>query len=106
MRPHRLDPPALDEMIAIVLERVLPRRLDQQGANIASRPLSRLQTEILHEKALKIKKDCKVDDFVVVEITPSNFGRIAAQTAKQVIVQRIREAERELLYREFLNRKE
>jgi len=64
------------------------------------------QAEILHKEALKFHKDCKVGDFVVLEITPSNFGRIAAQTAKQVIVQRIREAERELRYREFLNRKE
>ena len=39
-----------------------------------------------------------------VEITPKNFGRIAAQTAKQVILQRIREAERELMYEEYIGR--
>lgn len=38
------------------------------------------------------------------EVTPSNFGRIAAQTAKQVILQRIREAERELMYEEYVDR--
>ncbi|MCJ7745789.1 MAG: transcription termination/antitermination protein NusA, partial [Actinobacteria bacterium] len=39
-----------------------------------------------------------------VEVTPKNFGRIAAQTAKQVIVQRIREAERELMFDEYHGR--
>ena len=38
------------------------------------------------------------------EVTPRNFGRIAAQTAKQVVVQRIREAERNIIYEEFANR--
>jgi N utilization substance protein A len=40
-------------------------------------------------------------DTVMVESTPANFGRIAAQTAKQVILQRVREAEREMLYEDF-----
>jgi len=39
-----------------------------------------------------------------VEVTPDNFGRIAAQTAKQVILQRIREAERDLMYEEYIDR--
>lgn len=43
-------------------------------------------------------------DTVEVEVTPSNFGRIAAQAAKQVVVQQIREAERGLIYEEFLSR--
>lgn len=41
---------------------------------------------------------------VETEVTPRNFGRIAAQTAKQVVVQRIREAERNIIYEEFANR--
>ena len=40
-------------------------------------------------------------DVIEIEVTPENFGRIAAQTAKQVVVQRIREAERERVYEEF-----
>lgn len=43
-------------------------------------------------------------EMVEVEVTPKDFGRIAAQTAKQVIVQRVREAERELVYKEFRDR--
>src|ERR671933_459692 len=38
------------------------------------------------------------------DVTPENFGRIAAQTAKQVILQRIREAEREMMYDEYIDR--
>src|SRR5579859_1274531 len=43
-------------------------------------------------------------EVVEVEVTPPNFGRIAAQTAKQTILQRIQEAERDLVYEEFANR--
>lgn len=46
-------------------------------------------------------EDVELGDTVMVESTPANFGRIAAQTAKQVILQRVREAERELLYEDF-----
>jgi N utilization substance protein A len=46
----------------------------------------------------------QVGDMVEVEVTPRDFGRIAAQTAKQVVVQRLREAERELVYKEFRDR--
>jgi N utilization substance protein A len=45
--------------------------------------------------------DAVLGDTVMVESTPANFGRIAAQTAKQVILQRVREAEREMLYEDF-----
>ena len=53
-------------------------------------------------EAKKINKKVKVGEQVEIELEPhSEFGRIAAQTAKQVIIQRIREAEREMLYNEF-----
>lgn len=48
----------------------------------------------------------KVGDELEVEVTPKEFGRIAAQTAKQVVVQRIREAERSLIYEEYANRED
>ena len=41
-----------------------------------------------------------------LEVTPKNFGRIAAQTAKQVVTQRVREAERGIIYSEFIDREE
>ena len=61
--------------------------------------------EISLEDAKKINKDVNVGDTVEVEIVPRNFGRIAAQTAKQVIIQKLREAEREIIYTEFNDRK-
>jgi N utilization substance protein A len=45
-----------------------------------------------------------LDDIVEIEVTPKTFGRIAAQTAKQVVIQRIREAEREIVFEKFMNR--
>ena len=62
-------------------------------------------TQIDSKSAKKINKTLKVGDQVDIEIVPKNFGRIAAQTAKQVIVQKIREAEREVLFTEYSDRK-
>ena len=64
-----------------------------------------LETEISLEDAKKINPDVKEEETVEVEIVPRNFGRIAAQTAKQVIIQKLREAEREIIYNEFNDRK-
>ena len=61
--------------------------------------------EISVEDARKINKDLKEGDTVEVEIVPKDFGRIAAQTAKQVIIQKLREAERNIIFDEFNNRK-
>ena len=61
--------------------------------------------EISIEQAHKISKTLQIGDEVNVEIIPKNFGRIAAQTAKQVVIQKIREAEREVVFSEYNNRK-
>ena len=61
--------------------------------------------QISLKDAKKINKTLKVGEQVDIEIVPKNFGRIAAQTAKQVIVQKIREAEREVLYAEYSDKK-
>ena len=62
-------------------------------------------TQISLEDAKKINKSLEVGDTAQIEIMPKNFGRIAAGTAKQVIIQKIREASREYLYNEFSDRK-
>jgi len=62
-------------------------------------------TEISLEDAHKINKSLKLGDQVDVEIVPKDFGRIAAQTAKQVIIQKLREVERDLIFNEFNDRK-
>ena len=63
------------------------------------------QLEISLEEAKKENKNAKIGDEIEIEIIPRNFGRIAAQTAKQVIVQKIREVERNMVYTEYNDRK-
>src|SRR5512147_2523206 len=53
-----------------------------------------VRTEVLLDQARKVNPEAQPGDMVIVESTPSDFGRVAAQTARQVIQQRIREAER------------
>jgi len=61
-------------------------------------------TQIALAQVREWDPSAQVGDMVEVEVTPKDFGRIAAQTAKQVVVQRLREAERELVYKEFRDR--
>ncbi|HET7658016.1 MAG TPA: transcription termination factor NusA [Bacillales bacterium] len=62
--------------------------------------------EISLDEAQKISPQYESGDIVEVEVTPRNFGRIAAQTAKQVVTQRVREAERGIIYSEFIDRED
>lgn len=61
-------------------------------------------TEILLDDARTVEPSSELGDVVLVQNTPGNFGRIAAQTAKQVILQRIREAERDTVYENFVHK--
>ena len=61
--------------------------------------------QITLEEAKKINQSLEIGDKAEIEIIPKNFGRIAAGTAKQVIVQKIREISREFLFNEFSERK-
>ena len=62
------------------------------------------KAEILLAEAQEIDPNAEVGQIILIESTPRDFGRIAAQTAKQVILQRIREAEREALYTSYADR--
>lgn len=62
--------------------------------------------EISLDAALDVLPTYQVGDVVEIEVTPRDFGRIAAQTAKQVVTQRIREAERSIVYNKFVDREE
>ncbi|NMB41298.1 MAG: transcription termination/antitermination protein NusA [Firmicutes bacterium] len=64
------------------------------------------QYEIHIDDARKKSPLYELGDVVESEVAPKNFGRIAAQTAKQVVIQRIREAERDLIYEEYVDREE
>jgi transcription termination/antitermination protein NusA len=62
------------------------------------------QEEISVAKARLVNKEANVGDEVEIEVTPRDFGRIAAQTARQAIAQRIRQIEKEMIYEEFKDR--
>ncbi len=64
------------------------------------------QEEISLEEAKKIDPNYVLEDVVEVEVTPKDFGRIAAQAAKQVVTQRVREAERGVIFSEYADREE
>jgi len=61
-------------------------------------------TEISLREAKKLKKDAKLGEAILVESTPANAGRIAAQTAKQVILQRLHEAEHSAIFEEYADK--
>ena len=63
------------------------------------------QLQINLQDAKNINKNLEIGDKAEVEIIPKNFGRIAAQTAKQVIVQKLREVERDLIFDEYTQKK-
>lgn len=60
--------------------------------------------EISVKEAKKINKEYEAGDMLRIEVTPKNFGRVAAQAAKQVLIQKLREAERGSIYDEFSGR--
>ena len=60
--------------------------------------------EISLEDAKEIDARYEIGDIVDIEVTPKEFGRVAAQSAKQVVIQRIKEAERNVIYNEFLEK--
>jgi len=84
----------------------------QEGQDIATvllikevvEDLDNVNIEISLEEAKKMKSDVEVGDIIKIDVTPLEYGRIAAQSAKQVILQRLQEAERDSLYEMFKNR--
>lgn len=62
------------------------------------------QTEISLSEARVLRPNYELGDMIDFEVTPRDFGRVAAQTAKQVVVQKFREAEREILYNQYITK--
>ncbi len=62
--------------------------------------------EISLEDAKKIDPNYELGDIINIEVTPKKFGRIAAQAAKQVVIQRIKEEERRIVYNEYIEKEE
>ena len=71
---------------------------------IVKEKVSNPHDEILLSKAKAVKADAVIDEEIEVEVTPKDFGRIAAQAARQAINQRLRHIEREMIYEEFKDR--
>src|SRR5690348_4216196 len=97
---------------AIELPPDVEERLMDEARERALDELERLEAEAGERSHTLLSDDDLVIDWSEVpeeqvereDVTPENFGRIAAQTAKQVILQRIREAEREMMYEEYVDR--
>ncbi|MFQ5984567.1 MAG: transcription termination factor NusA [Alphaproteobacteria bacterium] len=86
-------------------------RIDRESGDIhllryqeVADPVDNPATQISFEEARRRKPDAELGEFLVDELPPIDFGRIAAQTAKQVIVQKVREAERKRQYEEYKDR--
>ena len=71
---------------------------------VEQEPVENEATQLPLRIALKIKPDVKLGEFIIDPLPPIDFGRIGAQTAKQVIVQRVREVERKKQYDEYKDR--
>lgn len=77
---------------------------DEEGEFIIIPPEINKDAQVLVEEAKQYKKDPKIGDEIEIEVTPDDFGRVAAGTARQVLMQKIREAERELILGEFADK--
>lgn len=93
------------------VENDIRAKIDEKNGSIALQRFTEVVDEvenpaqqILLEDARKTHPDLDVGGFIIQELPPLDFGRIAAQSAKQVIVQRVRDAERERQYEEFKDR--
>src|SRR4051812_37181374 len=99
-------------VFSIEIPEDLEERLLDEARERAFEELERIETEtgeknhtLLSDDDLDIDmSEIPEDQIKREDVTPDNFGRIAAQTAKQVILQRIREAEREMMYDEYIDR--
>lgn len=78
--------------------------VDEEGNVVDVPPAINIDAQILLEDALKIDPNAKIGDTIEKEVTPKDFGRVAAGTAKQVVTQKIREAEKESIIAEFADK--
>ena len=74
------------------------------GKKLVVEKVKKFETEIALKDAQEIYQDCEIGDFLEFEMTPKDFGRIAAQTARQVISQKLKGAERDVIYAEYRDR--
>lgn len=77
---------------------------DEEGNEVRIEPEINIDAQILLEDAIKINPNAKIGDTIEKEVTPDDFGRVAAGTAKQVVTQKIREAEKNSIIEEFADK--
>lgn len=75
--------------------------VDEEGNEVVTEPSVPVDAQILLEDARKKVPDIEVGETIEEEVTPDDFGRVAVQTAKQVLIQKIRTAERESIMSDF-----
>ncbi len=92
---------SMDTVLDALSEALLSAYVKNYGVEVEARV--DIDSETGKMKVIELREN-ESGEIEEVEVTPANFGRIAAQTAKQVIVQRIREAERELMFDEYQDR--
>ena len=80
--------------------------LDEEGNTVKVEPEINKDAQILLEDAQKIVPNIKVGETIEEEVTPADFGRVAAGTAKQVVMQKIREAEKNSIIEEFADKQD
>ncbi len=80
--------------------------VDEEGNITYTEPEINPDAQILLEDAKKIVPDIKIGETIQKEVTPADFGRVAASTAKQVVTQKIREAERNSIIEEFSDKQD
>ena len=80
--------------------------IDEEGNEVDVPPAINLDAQILLDEAQELEPGAKVGDTIEREITPKEFGRVAASTAKQVIMQKIREAEKNSIIDEFADKQD
>ena len=99
----RRDHPENEDNVEIILDED-KKRIDMQVNKLVVEEVTDPTHEIDQDAAKKISKRAKIGDTVAIPVETKKFGRIAAQAAKQVIIQGIREAERGLVYEEFTSK--
>ena len=99
----RRDHPENEDNVEIILDEE-KKRIDMQINKLVVEDVTDPAHEIDLEAAKKVSRRAKLGETVAIPVETKKFGRIAAQAAKQVIIQGIREAERGLIYEEFTSR--
>jgi len=100
---YKKDNFAADQNIAVKINSTTGKVEVWAEKSVVELPLNGLR-EIQLDEARRVKPDVQIGEAIMVEATPHNAGRIAAQTAKQVILQRLHEAEHSAIFEEYADK--